>query len=55
MLIKDVVKALKTKDQNRDVEFIVVAKDDGDLIAMYATSDKAHEMAELLSLFGKGK
>ena len=50
--VKELIKKLKDKDQDAEVEFIVV-KTNGDMVAMEVETS-AHNMATLLSMFKSG-
>lgn len=49
MKIKDLIKNLKTKDQDAEVEFIV-CKTDGEIVCMKVES-KAADIVKMLKLF----
>ena len=50
--VKELIKNLKKKDQDAEVEFVVI-KTNGDLVAMDIETS-AHNMATLLSMFKTG-
>lgn len=50
MKIKQLVKLLQTKDQNKEVEFIVAGKDDGSIVCM-AMENQATAVVKALKLF----
>ena len=50
--VKDLIKALEEKEQDAEVEFVVV-KTNGDLVVMDIET-RAHNMATLLSMFSSG-
>ena len=53
--IKDLVKLLQTKDQNKPVEFLVVGEDDGQVVCMRVDGN-VNDVAKAISLFGtKGR
>ncbi len=49
--IKDLIKKLREKDQNKEVEFIVVDTD-GFAVCIDVEMKASHSMEELLSIFG---
>jgi hypothetical protein len=51
MKIKDLVKNLKTKDQDAEVEFIV-CKTTGELVCMLVDSKAATDIIKMMKLFG---
>jgi len=50
--VKELIKKLKEKDQDAEVEFVVV-KTNGDMVVMDVETS-AHNMATLLSMFSTG-
>lgn len=53
--IKQLIKLLETKDPEADVEFVVVeTTGEGNLVCMDIEAN-AHQMAELLSMFGSNQ
>ena len=50
--IKELIKILKKKDQNAEVEFVVVTTD-GKLVCMDINA-AAKDMSDLLKMFGSG-
>ena len=50
--ILNLIKTLQTKDQDREVEFIIIDAD-GMIVAMDLEGD-AYDMAELLKMFPQG-
>jgi len=53
MKLKDVIKRLQEKDQNLDVDYLVVTKE-GAIVSMQMEMN-AHSTAELLKLFPSGE
>lgn len=50
MKIKDLIKALQLKDQNKEVEFIVAGKNDGAVVCM-SVAKQAQDIAKMLQIF----
>lgn len=51
MTIADLIEKLKTKDQDTDVQFIIV-KTDGELVAAVVSAEQAKPMIKVLKRFG---